>query len=134
VTEALRLRAESADDLPTLSALVQDMVLKAGDVHYDAKARRLTLVGNRFRRESRQPSRVRSALRIDFLDGLQRRGWPASSDAILALLAIVTGDDAALELRFAGGTSLRGTAECIDITMEDLSGPWGTRREPDHES
>lgn len=132
MSKRLHLRAESGDDLPSLSALVQDMAVRAGDIHRDARARRLVLIGNRYRHEERKrPSRVRSALRFDFVDQVQRRAWPANPDQVLALLA-VRADGEWLELLFGGGISLRVKAECIDLTLEDLSGPWGARARPSH--
>jgi len=144
VTEHLLLRAEKADDLLPLSACAQDMAIRAADVAWIARERRLVLVGNRFRWENatRGPkhggdtSRVRSALRFDFVTGVQRRHWPANTDTVLALLA-VTFDDAdggdALLLSFAGGAALRVSQEVLDVTLEDLSGPWGALAIPDHD-
>ncbi len=130
MTERLRLLAADEADLETLSALMQDAAVKAGDVAYDAKARRLVLIANRYRWETRQPSRARCALRLDSLTRLKRRGWP-SPDTVLDLLALRWADGG-IELDFAGGAALRAEAECIDVELHDLSGPWGTRRTPRH--
>ena len=134
VTERLHLRAEDAGDLPALSALVQDMALKAADIGRDAGARRLLLVGNRYRWEHASPTRIRSALRFDHVEQVQRTGWPASPDAVLALLAIVSEADGWLLIRFSGGTALRLQAEVIDISLDDLSGPWGASSQPRHDN
>ncbi|MFA7439481.1 MAG: DUF2948 family protein [Sphingomonadaceae bacterium] len=131
MAERLHLRAETLDDLPPLSALVQDMAVRAGDIHWDARTRRLALIGNRYRHEQKQPTRIRSALRLDFVEHVQRRAWPASPDQILVLLA-VKADSEWLELLFGGNISLRAKAECIDLTLEDVSGPWGTKIKPAH--
>ena len=148
VTELLLLRAEEADDLPLLSACTQDMAIRAADIGWLPRQRQLVLLGNRFRWENatRGPkhggdtSRVRSALRFDFVTAVQRRQWPADPDAVLALLAITfddedSGEDSgdALLLSFAGGAALRLTQEVLELTLEDLSGPWGARAIPDHD-
>ncbi len=136
---ALHLRGESADDLPALSALLQDMALRAGDVSYDARRRRLSLVGNRYRHEDpARPSRVRCGVTVAFADSARRRNWPADPDTVLALLSVTPDaaedapDDSAVLLSFAGGVSLRLSTECIDVTVDDLSGPWGASGRPDH--
>lgn len=134
MADRLLLRAESTEDLQALSPLVQDMVVKCADIHWDPKARRLTLLGNRYRHESDPsagPARIRALLRLDFIDRVQRREWPDTPHAVLPLLALA-GEDQRIEMIFGGGTSLRLEAECIDITLEDLGGPWGALAVPDH--
>lgn len=130
--ERLRLRAEDAADLPPLSALVQDMTVQPADISFDARARRLVLLGNRYRWEAPDSrSRIRTALRLDFVDRLQQRAMPADPHAVLALLAISMAEDALL-ISFSGGTSLRAQVEVVDLTLEDISGPWGARATPRH--
>ena len=141
VTELLLLRAEEADDLLLLSACTQDMAIRADGIDWAPKQRRLVLVGNRFRWENatRGPNhggdttRVRSALRFDFVTAVQRRHWPESGDTVLALLSVTFEDGDALLLSFANGAALRLSQEVLDATLEDLSGPWGALAIPDHD-
>jgi hypothetical protein len=131
----LRLRAETADELPALSALVQDMVIQARDVAWDPRARRLALVGNRYRWEEKAPrgpgTRVQSALRFDFVWRLQRRDWPEDPAGVLALLALLPVDDG-IELAFSGGPALRLGTEVVDATLEDLGNAWTAGGRPAH--
>ena len=132
----LRLRAESPDDLIPMSALVQDMAVKAGDIGFDRRGRRLAIIGNRYRWEPAgggKGTRVRSALRFDHVETVQRRNWPPSADRVLAVLAITQDADGALVIAFSGGPMLRLTVEALDATLEDLSGPWGARNVPRHD-
>jgi hypothetical protein len=134
VSDLLLLLAEDDADLATVSALCQDMAVKAGDIGYDTRARRVALVGNRFRWEAAEtPTRVRTLLRFDGVMKLQRRGWPADRGTVLALLAIRR-DGEAILIDFAGGASLRLEIEAVDAVMEDVDGPWGARAVPDHEA
>lgn len=156
MTELLLLRAEEPDDLILLSACVQDMAILARDIVWLPKQRRLVLMGNRFRWEnaSRGPkkggaaTRVRSALRFDYVEAVQRRDWPLSADAVLPLLSVTfdgdgsdeegSGDESsdaerALLLSFGGGAAIRLTQEVLDVTLEDMSGPWGAAAIPDHD-
>ncbi len=135
------LRAETGDDLPILSACVQDMAVKAADIAWQPRARRLTLMGNRFRwedaarvgpRRGGDLTRVRSLLRFDFVDAVRRRDWPANPDTVLALLAVTFEDDG-LILSFGGGAALHLVQEVLDVTLEDVSGAWGASALPDHD-
>ncbi len=141
MTELLLLRAEEPDDLILLSACVQDMAVIARDVVWLPKQRRLVLVGNRFRWENaaRGPkqgggaTRVRSGLRFDYVQSVQRRDWPLAPDAVLPLLSITFDEDDALVLSFGGGAAIRLTQEVLDATLEDMSGAWGAAAIPDHD-
>lgn len=133
MTDLLRLRAEGPDDLPALSALVQDMAVKPADIGWDRPGRRLVLLGNRYRWEAGTATRARAALRFDHVRSVARRLWPADRDAVLALLA-VRAEDTVLWLGFSGGAELRVDAEVIDVTLEDLAGPWGALGVPDHDA
>ncbi len=129
--DRLLLLAQDEADLMPLSALVQDAVLAAADVAWDARARRLVLLLSRFRWEADGVSRVRSALRIDGAMKVQRARWPHGASTPLALLSL-TIDGAWLELAFAGGAALRAQVECIDVVLEDLSAPWPVKHRPSH--
>ena len=63
--DRLTLLASDAADLPVVSALVQDAIVRAGDVRWDSRRRRLVLVLSRYRWETNDSTRVRSGLRIE---------------------------------------------------------------------
>lgn len=132
MTERLHLRAEDEGDIAALSALVQDMAVKAADIGRDSVARRVLLIGNRYRWEAKPPTRIRSTLRFDHVEQVQRSGWPAAADTVLALLAVVAEADGWLRISFSGGAALRLKSEVIDISLDDISGPWGAKRQPHH--
>ena len=135
----LQLLAEDPDDLAVISAALQDAVAKVGDISYEAKARRLTIVFNRFRWEAGQRQRVRSALQLGSVLGVQARKIRRDRrDAVVELLAIAFEPGEApggtLTLSFAGGGDLRAEVECVDAVLADVSQPWPTPREPTHEA
>lgn len=135
----LRLLAEDQGDLAVLSAALQDAVAKVGDIVYEARARRLTIVFNRFRWEANARQRVRAALQIGGVLSLQARKIRRDRrDAVVALLAIGFEADEApggvLTLTFAGGGDLRAVVECVDAVLADVSEPWPTPRAPAHET
>ncbi|KPF78215.1 hypothetical protein IP88_04710 [alpha proteobacterium AAP81b] len=131
--ERLTLLGQSPDDLPPLSALLQDATLRAPDIAWDRRRRRLVLIVNRYRHEAGGGSRVRAALRIEAVTGVRHQRWPGDAEAVLALLA-VAGDDGGVTLTFAGGTALRVEVEAIDLVLEDLGAPWATPNRPDHDA
>ncbi|MCH8489441.1 MAG: DUF2948 family protein [Oceanicaulis sp.] len=136
----LRLIAESEDDLPVLSAALQDAAGQLGDFVYEPKARRFTIALNRFRWEAekgRRGERVRAALQINsVLEASSQRLKQGASDAVVSLLAMTFEPGEApggvLLLTFAGGGALRLSVECMDVTLVDISAPWTAARRPDH--
>ena len=126
----LLLLANEPDEVPVISALLQDATVRTADVAWEPKARRLVMLVNRFRWEA-DATRVRAAFRIESVLRLRRRGWHAGT--VLDLLACtVDGDD--LVLTFAGGAALRATVECVDLVLEDLGAPWPASRVPSHDA
>lgn len=128
----LTLLASTAEDVPVLSALVQDAIIRAGDVGFDRAGRRLVLIASRYRWEAGDRTRVRSGLRVETVRAVQQQRWPRDAETRLALLSIAAEGDSHVVLAFAGGVSLKAEVECVDLVLEDLSGPWEVRHHPDH--
>lgn len=132
----LTLRAESADDLQIISALVQDAILPANELSYDSRARRLALLINRFRwedadaarREKREFERVRALLVINDVLRVQSDGVDRDADTVLELLTITwqPGEDGTgrLLLEFAGDGTLAADVECINLDLRDVTRPY----------
>lgn len=135
---ALRLLAEDQEDLAVISAALQDAVAKVGDIVVEAKARRLTIIFNRFRWEAGARQRVRAALQVGGVLSVQaRRIRRDRPDAVVALLAVrfepTEAPGGVITFTFAGGGDLRAQVECVDAVLADLSEPWPTPRTPAHE-
>lgn len=142
----LRLRAEDAEDLAVISAMVQDALISVRDLTYDRAARRFTLVANRFRWEGgplpgasngAAPAgfeRTLCALTIDAVERVSYRGFRRRDDErILSLLAIRPGDrPGTLDLEFSGGAALRLAVATINIYATDIGEAWPTAWQPDH--
>jgi Protein of unknown function (DUF2948) len=129
---ALQLLAQSPEDVPALSALVQDAAVRTVDIHYEAKARRLVLLIARYGWEATTPTRRRAALRFDHVQALQQRGFEAlPKDTVFDLLSLTVEGDYLL-VQFAGVAALRLHVETIDITLEDFGEAWQAVRRPQH--
>ena len=140
----LRLIAEDASDLEVISSAVQDAVLKAGNIKFDRKRRRLTLEVNRFQWEDstskRGPqARVRSILAFDTVLSVKTRAVnKVDPDMVYSLLSL-SFDPAEeppggkLSILFSGDGELALEVEAIDVTLLDSSYEWTTRHRPDHD-
>lgn len=132
----LALRAEDADDLRVVSALVQDAVLTGADISFDAKRRQLALLVNRFRwedadqarAEARGFERVRAVLLVHDVLALRSDGIDRTEDTVLELLALrwQPGTDGIglLLLEFAGDGTLQAEVECINLELRDVTRPY----------
>lgn len=133
---SLAIRAEDADDLRILAALVQDAVLTVGDMAHDGRARRFSLLLTRLRwedaeaarQEQRPFERVRSLLVIsDALrvrhDGIDR----SDPGTVMSLLDVgwAAGEDGTgtVTLTFAGDGTIAIEAECLSVDLRDVTRP-----------
>jgi hypothetical protein len=137
-SEGLKLIAIESEDLDLVAAALQDAVVRIGDIRYEPKARRLTILTNRYRWEGPGGERVRTALQIGSVLGVQgRRLRRHAKDAVVELLTLAFDPKeppgGVLSLAFAGGGDLRVTVECVDMVLADVSAPWPTPRAPSHE-
>lgn len=143
----LRLRAEAAEDVPVISALLQDAVLPASEMRYDRKRRRFALLVNRFRwedlpaaeRQRRPYERVRSLLVAQDVTGVATQGLAGRApDTVLSILSLgfepATDGTGALILTLAGDGAIRLTVECVNLTLHDATRPYvaPSRRAPRH--
>lgn len=143
----LRLIAQGAEDVPVLSALVQDAVFPATEMRYDRKARRFAILLNRFRwedaeaakRHNRSYERVRALLVIEDVLAVRRQGIdPRDGDLVLSLLSLSyeAGEDGTgrLTLTLAGDGAVALEVEALDLRLEDVTRPYAapSRRAPEH--
>ncbi|NNU81071.1 DUF2948 family protein [Halovulum dunhuangense] len=144
----VRLRAESAQDLTVISALLQDAVLSAADISWMAKRRRLAALVNRFRWEDREAAeragrpyeRARAMLVIDGALKVSASGVdPREKDLVLSILSLdfTPGEDGTgtLRLILAGDGEIAVAVECLDVTLHDVTRPYAapSRKAPRHD-
>jgi DUF2948 family protein len=138
----LRLRAEDADDLAVISAVVQDALVSVKDLTYDRDAQRFTLVANRFRWEGKHdgagggPAFERRLCAVSFanVQTISYRGFRRRDDErILSLLVIRSGEEAGtIDLEFSGGAAVRLGVSAIKVYVTDIGEAWPTVWQPDH--
>lgn len=133
----LRLKAEDAEDVSVLSALIQDAVLPANEMRWERSKRRFSCLINRFRWEDkaiaerlgRGVERVQSVLAIGDVRGVLHQGIETrDSDTVLSLLdlAFAPGEDGTgrMQLTFAGDGAIAIDVETINLTLQDVTRPY----------
>lgn len=138
MTDLLKLRATSPDDMVVISSVLQDAITRIGDIRYRPKARSLTLRLSRFRQEDKTKSeRILTGLRFDGVMSLKAKNIDQSdpeSYAVLLSINFETVSEPAgrLALLFAGGGEIRADLEALDVTLADISEPRTTDKTPLH--
>jgi len=133
----LRLRAEDADDLAVIAALVQDAVFPASEMTWQFSRRRFAILLNRFRWEDvpkakarkRPYERVQSVLVINDVLKVQSQGVErGNADMIMSVLSISFEPDqdgtGRVILTLAGDGALSLAVECLDVVLKDVTRPY----------
>lgn len=135
------LRALDAADVPVISALIQDSIFLGTEMRWDAARRRFALLINRFRWElpGGAPERVQSVLAVEDVLKVASQGINrADPDLVFSLLALTwtPSEDGMgrLELVLAGDGAIALEVEALEITLRDVTQPYGavSGKTPDH--
>lgn len=139
----LKLMAEDAADLDIIGAAVQDALVRVGDINFDKRARRFSLLVNRFRWENAGETgpfeRVRAALSFESVLSVKSKKVRLDApEALGSVLSIAFTPDeeppgGVVRLVLAGGGEIELKVECLDVLMMDMGAAWRTPRRPDHE-
>lgn len=143
MSQALKLIAQTPEDLTVMSSLMQDTTVQVGDMAWLPAEERFALVGNRYRWEKkgwfRRPKgeRVRTAVHFSGVNSAQITGIDLEAkDTVLDLLDMEAHDNGvgvSILLNFANGASVRLSGEVVDAVLTDLSEPWEARARPRHQ-
>jgi hypothetical protein len=137
----LKLLALDSEDLETISATTQDAVVRVPDMGFAEGDRRFALMMNRYAWEidgKRGPGqRRRTGLTFNRVIRVQTAGINlGASEGVLDLLDIhfepTEVPAGIIELRFAGGGTIRLEVECIEVKLEDLGAAWSAAAKPEH--
>jgi hypothetical protein len=139
----LRLIAENIEDLEVISAAVQDAVIKAGNLKFDARQKRFSLEINRFGWEvggkGKERVRLRSLLAFDNVLSVKSRAVTKTDPEMILSLLQVSFSPAdeppggIVTLLFAGDGEISLQADVLDVTLLDSDYVWPTRKTPNHE-
>ena len=136
----LALRAEDAEGLAVISALMQDAVGKTVDTAWMPTRRIFALVVNRFRweqeagadaREGGAFERCRCGLHAENVLAVRATGF----DPDKASVTFEPGEDGTgiVRLDCSGGAAFALDVEALDVRMADLDAIWKTDMKPRHD-
>lgn len=135
----LKLLALDSEDLDVISATTQDAVVRVADMGFAKADRRFALLMNRYawEEEGRKGQRRRSALHFDRVNNAKVSGIDTNArEGVLELLTIhyedIENADGIVELRFAGGGTVRLEVECLEARLQDLGAAWAAKLKPEH--
>ena len=137
----LKLIALDTEDLEIVSAHAQDAIIRTADMGYARRDKRFALLMNRFDWASDKPRsrgvRKRAALHFDGVTHAAFAGFdPSSPEGVVELLAITFEQTHApagiVELRFAGGGTVRLTVDYLEARLADLGAAWAASAKPSH--
>lgn len=135
------LRALEAEDVPVISALVQDAVFPAAEMRWDPARRRFAVLINRFRWERREgaPERVQAVLAVEDVLKVSSQGIDRKDpDLVFSILALTwtPSEDGMgrLEVVLAGDGAIALDVEALEITLKDVTQPYGaiSGKAPEH--
>ena len=138
----LRLHALDEEDLAIVSAILQDALIRVGDLAYLPGQRRFALVGARFDWAAEAEGRLERCRAGLHFEGVQRarllRVPHDRPETVLALLAVTfePGPEApagVVRLVFAGGGAIQLDVECIEAQMRDMGPRWAVKSRPSHD-
>ncbi|CAI8394599.1 MAG: Uncharacterised protein [Alphaproteobacteria bacterium UBA4588] len=135
-TSALKLHAQSSDDIKILSALLQDALIAGADMVFDKAENTFMLVANRYcweLQDAGQQMRCMCGVKFGTIGAVRTRGMTADKTQFYNLLAIEY-DKAAqhIMLVFSGGVGIQLEVSSIMIIVRDLAEPHPSFARPDH--
>lgn len=142
----LKLRAAAAEDVEVLSALLQDGLVAASDLHYQKSENSFVMVINRFCWEQdkdiasdRQLNRCLCGLKVGYVKQVSKRGILAGANEFYNLLSISyveakENKDALsrLTFTFSDGYGIRLAIDRIALIMQDIAAPHPGLARPHH--
>lgn len=137
----LKLIALDSEDLEVISSHVQDAVIRVSDMGYARQDRRFALLMNRFDWASDKPRgkglRKRAALHFDGVQKAAFAGFdPTAPEGVVELLALHfeprEAPSGIIELRLAGGGTVRLEVDYIEARLSDLGAAWAASAKPAH--
>ncbi len=139
----LKLRAQDAEDVQVIAAVLQDAIAPVCDMTYKADEKTFIMVVHRFRWDCVDApeaektdcecfERVFCALEVEGVESVQRQGFDkAECDRMLELLTLTLEPDS-LQFIFAGGAQVRLKLGKWQLRIKDFGEPWPTRHQPCH--
>lgn len=139
----LKLVAFDAEDLQTISACLQDAVVKLGDINHAPDQQQFVMVVNRYAwdaevsKAGKSGERRRAGVHFNHVTSVKSMKIDQTAkQGVLSLLSIdfEPGENPAgkMTLNFAGGGTILIEVDCLEAQMRDLGGAWAAKAVPNH--
>ena len=142
----LKLRAVAAEDIEVLSALLQDGLVAASDLHYQKSQDNFMMVINRFCWEQgddsgleRQLNRCLCGLKVGHVKQVSKCGMSAGANQFYNLLSIAYEEAkenkeelSRLTFTFSNGHGIRLAVDRIALILQDIAPPHPGFARPQH--
>lgn len=139
----LALLAADPEDLKVVSAVLQDAVMKVGDMAWLPEQRRFAFVANRFIWEDAAArrwgpyARVRAGAHFDDVTSVRTKSVRLDAkDAVIDVLSMEFSPEedggGVITLNLAGGGAIALTVASVNAEIRDVSPPWRTPKKPNH--
>ena len=142
----LKLRAVTADDIEILSALLQDGLVAASDMHYQKHEAIFVMVINRFCWEQAidgeletLPNRCLCGLKVGYVNKVSQRGLSAKVNQFYNLLSVTHEKTKKnnktmnrLTFTFSDGYGIRLDVDELALTVQDIAAPHPGLVRPQH--
>ena len=150
VTNGVKLKANTIEDLNVVSSLLQDSLVHLGDMKYLKKESEFLMVVNRFcwekerddinASDSQQEKRCICGLKIGYVKQVSYRGHSAELNQFYNLLTITYEDADSnenelnnLTFTFSTGYDIRLTVDELALVMQDIAAPHPGLARPQHD-
>ena len=142
----LRLRAIAAEDVEIMSALLQDGLVAASDLHYQKDAASFVMVINRFcweqtddKHSDTHHNRCLCGLKVAHVKQVSQRGLSAVANQFYNLLSITYEETKEnekmvnrLTFTFSDGYGIRLTVNELAMIVQDIAAPHPGLARPQH--
>ena len=142
----LKLRAVATEDVEIISALLQDGLVAASDMHYQKDAASFVMVINRFCWEQAddtesqtQPNRCLCGLKVAHVKRVSQRGLGAGVNQFYNLLSVTYEETKEnekvvkrLTFTFSNGYGIRLTLDELALIVQDIAAPHPALARPQH--
>ena len=142
----LKLRAVAAEDVEIMSALLQDGLVAASDLHYQKDAASFVMVINRYCWEQAddtesktQPNRCLCGLKVAHVQWVSQLGLSAGGNQFYNLLSITYEETKEnekvvkrLTFTFSDGYGIRLTLDELALIVQDIAAPHPGLARPQH--
>jgi hypothetical protein len=135
-TQPLKLKAEDAEDVQVISAVLQDAIAPVCDMLYNPADKNFIMVVHRLRRETEDAplERICCAVNLRGVESVKTHGIDLNKqERMLDLLAVMP-EKQTVDFIFAGDAEIRVQLGAWSMIVEDFGEAWPASCSPCHDA